>query len=377
MLEVYISELKAKIIAAVPELKDANVFYDDATKRMVVDGIYGKYIAAHTDKENEEELVAKLLVVKEWLLTEETSIGESSEMSHDEPSADQAGDTNPGAQNPSASFPSDIQFVQVNTSSIEGIDVKSFTLMSLPSIAQFIGIRSDNFSQWIKRTDFAHYVVSAHYKSLQGTEISVPWKKGFVSGYTALIPLEILPEVLVALRHSGLAPGFPARAEQLYMLAQSTLEAVGLAISGNEDKAAQEIAKVSEGLGISGANQVIEIFKRYESKPFQISENKRFRGKVAAIGQDIKAVTGEITVGVTGRLPGAWKALGVARKLPAKQRTSGREVMRNLSPEDSVGITFSESHYIKDHTNMEEIKKTGRQGKEFYKRLKDVGLLDD
>lgn len=50
--------------------------------------------------------------------------------------------------------------------------------------------------------------------------------------------------------------------------------------------------------------------------------------------------------------------------------------MRTLHPEDSVCMTFGEKHYIKD-PNVREAVKTGKQGKEFYLRLKHVGLLDD
>ncbi len=383
LLGVYIDELKAKILTTVPELKDANIFYDEETHRMVVDGIFGKYVAVQTDKENQEDLINKLLAVREWVMTEEPEeldevILTEEEVAPEEVVPVEKGVTISVEEKPSPGvFPSEIQFMQIDTGTVEGVEVKSFTLMSLPSMANFIGVRSDMFARWVQKTSFNNFVVSIHGSKIGGPQISGPFKKGFEKGYTPLLPLELVPEVLVALRQSGLTPDYPARAEQLYMVAKSTLEAVGLAISGNEDKAAAELAKVSEGLGISAANQVIEIFKRYESRPFQVKENKRFRGKVTSLGQDIKVVTGEITFGVTGRLPGAWIALGTAKKLPAKDRTSGREVMRHISPEDSVGVTFSESHFIKDHTNMEEVKKTGIQGKEFYKRLKDVGLLDD
>lgn len=376
LLEVYLNELKAKILKTVPELKDANVFFDDATKRMVVDGIYGKYVFVWTDKETEEDLITKLIAIKEWVLTE--SEPEAEFELEESRAVEKAVTTTVDKQLPSGVFPSEIQFFQVKTGVVEGVKVKSYILISLPSIARFIGARTDHLSDWVQRSKtFSGFIVSIHNSKLDGPDISGPFQKGFAKGATPLLPLELIPELLVAFRQSGRAVGYPARAEQLYMLASTTLEAVGLAISGNENKAAQELAKVSEGLGISAANQVIEIFKRYESRPFQIRESKRFHGKVESLGLDHSIVTGEITVGVTGRLPGAWKALGTAHKLPSKQRTSGREVMRTISPADSVGITFSESHYIKDHSSMPEVIKTGKQGKDFYKRLKDVGLLND
>jgi len=80
---------------------------------------------------------------------------------------------------------------------------------------------------------------------------------------------------------------------------------------------------------------------------------------------------------LAGMTPNAWKDYGKDQKLPYKHRVSSREVMRHTKPEESVGITFSESHYIKNHSDMEEVIETGLQGKLFYKRLKDVGLLDD
>lgn len=379
LLQVYINELKAKILTTVPELKDANVFFDDETKRMVVDGIFGKYISADTERETEEDLINKLLAVKEWLLTEPPEVVDVIDEPVSVPGAVEKAVTKPVNKDVQPGvFPTEIQFVQVQTGEVAGVEVKSYTLLSLPSIARFIGVRTDHLSDWVQRSNtFSDFVVSIHNRKLDGPDISGPYKKGFEKGYTPLLPLELIPELLVAFRQSGRRPAYPGRAEQLYMLAKSTLEAVGLAISGNTDKAAAELAKVSENLGISAADQVIEIFKRYESRPFQIRESKRFHGKVESLGLDHKVVTGEITFGVTGRLPGAWKALGTRHKLPSKQRTSGREVMRTISPADSVGVTFSESHYIKDHTDITEVIKTGLQGKEFYQRLKDVGLLDD
>jgi hypothetical protein len=91
---------------------------------------------------------------------------------------------------------------------------------------------------------------------------------------------------------------------------------------------------------------------------------------------DYAITTGKITLGVTGRTASDWQALGSSKNLPAKYRTTGREVMRQVSPADSVGLTFAESHYIRVPEVKEAIE-TGKQGKSFYQRLKDVGLLED
>lgn len=378
LIGAYIDDLRAKILSKAPEFNDANIFYDEETRRMVIDGIFGRYVAVQTDNENEEDLVNKLLNIREWVMSEQADgldmidVAEPTTIDTPEetPSVIAEGTTQ-------ETFPSEIKFIQINANEVAGVALKSNTLLSLPSIARFIGIKPTHFTEWLQKTSFTDYVVSVHNSKIDKPDISGLLKRGFVPASTPLLPLELVPELLVTFRQSNRKVDYPARAEQLYLLAKSTLEAVGLAISGNHDKAAEELAKVGQDLGIGAADQVIAIFKRYESRPFQISENKKFRGKVSTVGDDIKVVTGQITMGVTGRLPGAWKALGAAKKLPAKARTSGREVMRNISPADSVGVTFSESHYIKDHTNMDEVIKTGNQGKEFYNRLKAYGLLDD
>lgn len=383
LIKTYLDDLEEKLRSHFPELSGYRVFFDEDTRRVIVDGLFGKYIAAASDKETEEDLLNKIRSIIEWMASE---ISEEPEPHAAKPEAHPAVDKpapvpNKESNDLSTAFDSkfleDIQFVKIETGLIEGVEVKSYILISLPSISQFIGVRSDQFSEWVQQTSFVDFVVSAHPKRIHGPEISGPWKRGFSKGSTPLLPLELIPELLVAFRQSGRTPAYPARAEQLYMMAQSTLEAVGLAISGNQSKAAAELAKVSEGLGISTADQVIEIFKRYESRPFQINTNRKFVSKVRKQGNDISTVTGAITFGVTGRYPGAWKALGAVRKLPSKHRTSGREVMRQIEPSASVGITFSESHYIKDSSNLGEVIETGKKGKEFYERLKDVGLLED
>lgn len=390
LLQPYLEDLKQKLLKQFPELQYSEAFYDDATRRVIVDGIFGRYVAVNADKENEEDLLRKIANLKEWFmevgesLESEDFLDSDSETFVDNPVTESAAvdkraekSMQEGGNKLSADFPEGITYVRVDTPVIDDVEVKSLILISLPSIAKFIGVKSDQFSEWVSGTTFKEYILSAHPKQINDPGFSGPWKKGTQQGLTGLLSLEIIPELLVAFRQSNRTPAFPARAEQLYMLAKSTLEAVGLSISGDQTKAARELAKISEGLGISAADQVIEIFKRYESRPFQIDTNKKFRGKVMNEGGDIKKITGTITLGVTGRWPNEWIALGAIRHLPAKERTSGREVMRSVSPADSVGVTFSESHFIKDSSNMGEVIKTGRQGKDFYTRLKEVGLLDD
>lgn len=385
LIQPYIEDLKTKLNRQFPELTYSEVFYDDLTRRIVVDGIFGRYIAAQTDKENEEDLLKKIAALKEWFL-------DQGELPVDKPAVKENA-VSPPVENQqpveksvtstfngepiSPDLPDGITFVRIDTPDVQGVAVKSMVLISLPSVAKFIGIETDAVSEWINSTTFLNYVLSVHHKQIHSPEISGLWKKGIHKTLTPFLPLEVIPEFLVAFKQSGRTPSYPGRAEQLYQLAKGTLEAVGLSLAGDKALAAKELAKVSEGLGISAADQVIEIFKRYESRPFQIDTNKSFRSKVLKEGKDIKFITGEITLGVTGRWPSQWLADGTKRNLPSKQRGSGREVMRTISPADSVGVTFSESHYLKDSTNMAEAIKTGKQGKDFYSRLKDVGLLDD
>ncbi len=162
----------------------------------------------------------------------------------------------------------------------------------------------------------------------------------------------------------------------LYSLAQNVLSAVGIAISGNKDEASQVLAQVGQGLGLSVADQIIGIFKQYESRDFQVQTNKEFKSKVKEIGEDYAVITGKLTLGITGRRASHWRELGRQKRLPSKIYQSSREVMRELQPEDGVGMTFGEKHYIKE-PNLKEAENTGRQGKQFYSRLKKVGLLDE
>jgi|GEM_PF-2557881 len=380
LIAAYLEDLKEKLTSRFPHIEGYQVLYDETTRRVVIDGVFGRYIHADTDAETEEDLLVKFKNIVEWMAAQPPA----TKVDNNEVVAEFDGETSKQVDGMTglstveeSPFPTDIKYMRVTAPDVAGVEVKSFILISLPSVADFIGVRSDNFSRWVQQGGFNGFVVSAYPKQIQDTQNRVPWIKGSAKGAVSFMPLELIPEILIALRHSSISPSFPARAEQLYQLASSTLEAVGLAISGDKSKAAAELARVSEGLGITAADQVIEIFKRYESRPFQVETTRKFAAKVLAQEKDLPKITGEITIGVTGMYPNAWLAKGTTKKLPAKQRTSGREVMRTLDPGASVGMTFSESHYIKDSSNMEEVIKTGKQGKSFYDRLKSVGLLDD
>jgi len=267
-------------------------------------------------------------------------------------------------------------WLRVDEEVIENVSVKSLIMISLPSVAAFLGVRSDHLAEWVSGSTIKNHVLSLHIKQFNGTEISGPWKKGFVKGYISFIPFELIPQFLVSFRESGRSIKYPEKAEILYSMALSTLEAVGLAVSGDKDKAAQELAKVSKGLGIDVADQVIAIFKQYETRDFQIKTTKEFQSLIKKSGKNFATTIGSLTMGITGRYPNHWKAFGISKMLPKKITSSSREVMRVLAPADSVGMTFGEKHYIKDQ-NIEEAVSTGKQGKNFYQRLKNVGLLDN
>lgn len=380
VLKAFLKDLELKIENRFPEIDHLKlqIYYDTVRgRRIVVDGLFGKSVWANTDKETEEDLLKKMEGIREWMMSESpiegAVVGEVVELEEKIP--DEIADKQE-TNELSNVLPEEISWVKVDTGVIEGVDVKSYILVSLPSIAQFIGIRPDQFTEWIARTTFSNYILSAHNKQIQGTEISVPWKRGVTSGYTPLVPFELVPEIIIAFRQSGRRPAYPEKAETLYQLAKSTLEAVGLAISGDKDRAAQELAIVGKGLGLTVADQIVGIFKQYESRDYQIQTNKEFKGKIKEIGADYAITTGQLTLGITNRLPGHWKLLGTAKHLPSRLRTTGREVMRQLSPSDSVGVTFGEKHFTKD-PNIPEAIETGKQGKDFYERLKNVGLLDN
>lgn len=381
ILEAFLKEVKERIQVKFPELdiEKIQVFYDTSIgKRIVVDGLFGKGVSVDTTKETEDDLFKKIGGIIEWMQTEpkKTHITEIDES--DDNLTEFYAEV-PGKEEDislAQVLPEEILWIKVEDEEIEGVEVKSGILISLPSIAQFIGIRTDAFINWLSQDQFKGYILSAHYKQIQGTQITVPWKKGVITGYTPFIPFEHVPEIIVSFKHSGRNVNYPQKAELLYETAKNTLSAVGLAISGNRDKAAQELASVGKSLGLSVADQIIGIFKQYESREYQVMTNKEFASKIKAIGEDYAMVTGKLTLGITDRTAASWKLYGVSKSLPSKHRSSSREVMRQLSPEDGVGMTFGERHFIKD-PNMGEAIETGRQGKDFYKRLKNVGLLDD
>lgn len=374
-----IKDLELHIANKFPEI-DTNslrIFYDTAReKRIVIDGLFGKGLTINTEEESEEDVISKIAHIVKWIKTEpiEVEITEPDE-------ADIVYEVEPD-KTPNDDklltkvLPEEIFWVKVDTDIIKEVEVKSLILISLPSVAQFVGIRSDELTEWLAKTTFSNFILSAHHKHLDGTEISVPWKKGFIKGYTSLIPFELLPEFIVAFRQSGRSLEYPEKAQMLYEIAKSTLEAVGLAISGNSGKAAEELARVGKGLGLTVADQIIGIFKQYESRDYQIQTNREFNSKVKTVGADYAITTGTLTFGITGRYPSQWKALGTAKHLPSKLRETSREVMRQVAPSDGVGMTFGERHYIKEQSISEAIQ-TGKQGKDFYERLKKVGLLDD
>ncbi|HSW89184.1 MAG TPA: hypothetical protein VLG12_08525 [Candidatus Saccharimonadales bacterium] len=379
VLQAFVKDLELKIAQQFPELSidTLQIFYDlSKGKKMVVDGLFGRGISVNTDEETEEDLLKKINGILEWignspleiLSKSETLPSENKERNNAliEESADLALVPN--------SLPEEIFWMKVDVNKIEGVDIKSYFLVSLPSIAQFIGIRPDKLVVWFSNTTFIDSVLSAHYKQLQGTQIRVPWKRGVKTGYTPFVPFELIPEIIVAFRQSGRTVSYPEKAQSLYELAQNTLQAVGLAVSGNKDKAAEELAKVGKKMGLSVAEQIIAIFKQYESKDYQIQTNKEFNSKVKQMGMNYAVMTGTLTFGITGRYVSTWKAFGTSRKL--SKSYSSREIMRKLAPGDSVGMTFGEKDFIKNE-NVEEAINTGKQGKNFYNRLKQVGLLDD
>jgi hypothetical protein len=375
ILKAFLKDLELKIASKFPNLdvRALKIFFDNTHgKRIVVDGLFGKGVAVNTDEETEEILLQKIAGIVEWIRSQPvesprlvTEIIESE---------DDRVENNAVAINPI--LPEEITWIKVNAEVIEGVKVRSSILISLPSIATFVGIRPDMFITWLSTTTFASSVLSAHYKHIQATQNSVPWKRGVASGYVPLVPFELLPEIIVSFRQSGRSVAYEQKAELLYDIASRTLEAVGLAISGTKDKAAEELAKIGKQMGLTVADQIIAIFKQYESRDFQIQTFKEYCSKIKQIGADYAVVTGQLTMGITSRSAEMWKTFGASRHLPAKLRQSSREVMRALSPADGVGMTFGERHYTKDPSVPEAIK-TGVQSKEFYQRLKKVGLLDD
>lgn len=379
IVSAMLKDLELHIASKFPEIdtQSLRIFYDTAReKRIVIDGLFGKGLTVNTDEETEEDTIAKIAHIVEWMKTEPVEVGISEPEEAEAVYTIEEDYIKKEDEPLTKVLPEEIFWIKVDTGTIEDVEIKSLILISLPSVAQFIGIRSDELTEWLSRTTFAKFILSAHHQYLDGTEISVPWKKGVTKGYTSLIPFELLPEVIVAFRQSGRSIEFPEKAAMLYEIAKSTLEAVGLAISGKKDQAAEELARVGKGLGLTVADQIIGIFKQYESRDYQIQTNREFNSKVKSVGADYAITTGTLTFGITGRYPSQWKALGTSKHLPARLRETSREVMRQVSPSNGVGMTFGERHFIKE-PNIGEAVKTGRQGKDFYERLKRVGLLDD
>jgi len=373
IVQAFLKELSLRIQDKFPEINinSIRIFYDTVTgKRIVIDGLLGKSISANTDEDNEEDVLGKISSVLEWLR------GDLVDTQGVDP---YSGEEDPQEEMTEISLnkvlPEEIMWLRVDTGIVEGVEVKSYILISLPSIAQFVGVRTDNFVQWISTTTFSEFILSAHYKQLKGTEKSVPWKKGVVTGYTPFVPFELLPEIIVALRQSRNTPAYPEKAQMLYSLANNTLQAVGIAISGDKDKAAEELAKIGMGLGLNAADQIIGVFKQYESREFQVQTTKEFSSKIKELKMDYATTIGTLTLEITGRWPSQWKTLGNSKKLPKVVTASSREVMRKLSPSDGVGMTFGEKHFTKEPKVAEAVE-TGKQGKDFYERLKKVGLLD-
>lgn len=379
ILTGFLKELELKIEGRFPTLdfSKLRVFYDTVNdKRIVVDGIYGKGVSVNTDQETEEDLLLKIRHIVEWMSSNDLSVEEELNEEVENNIHEQLKEKSQGVELSTEVLPEEIVWIKIDTGLIKGVQIKSYILISLSSVAQFIGIRTDNFIEWLSQTNFKETVLSAHYKQIQRPEISVPWKKGIVRGLTPFVPFELLPEIIVSLKHSGRKPAYKEKTEMLYNLAKSVLSAVGLAMSGNKDQASQVLARVGEGLGLTVADQIIGIFKQYESRDYQVRTNKEFNSKIKEIGEDYAVTTGRLTFGVTGRRVGHWMMLGKQKKLLSKHRTSSREIMRHVAPEDGVGMTFAERHFIKEPVLNEAIN-TGQKGKDFYLRLKNVGLLDD
>lgn len=368
IVKAFLTDLEIRIQDKFPGLDTTSlrILYDTATgKRVVVDGLFGRGISVNTDEETEDDLLKKIGSIIEWIGNDPTFLlgqAATGEEISSEGKEEKGNLSNDEGTELTAVLPEEILWIRLDTGIIEGIEVKSYILISLPSIAQFIGTKSDQFTEWLIQTTFSSYVLSVHPKKIYGPEISGSLKKGVVKGYIPLMPFELLPEVIVSFRQSKRSVAYPEKAEMLYKMAKTTLEAVGLAVSGNSDKAAEELARVGQGLGLTAADQIIALFKQYESREFQVRTTKEFQSKVKQLKLDYATTIGKLTLGITNRLPGHWKLLGSVKKLPKTVTDSSREVMRKVSPSDSVGMTFGEKHFIKD-PNLEEAIATGNRVK--------------
>lgn len=380
VLDVCLKDLRAKLMLAFPHIQwdEAKIFYDNITgKRIIVDGLFGKSVVINTDQETEEDLIAKISHISEWLLAESSPVDDLvPPASIEAASATKKEVTVSPSPKGNLVLPEEIMWVQLTVNELEGVEVKSMVLVSLSSVANFIGIATDKLTDWVQRSTFRDHLLSIHPKKINGPGKPGPWERGPVRGNSTFLPFELLPELVVASKQSNLKHKYPAKADMLYNLARTTLEAVGLAVAGNKEEAAKQLAHVGQGLGLDVADQIIGIFKQYESRDYQVQTTKEFYSKVNRIGQDFAQVSGKLTFGITQESTSSWKAKGTANRLPARISNSSREVMRELSPANGVGMTFGEKDFT-INTDLEQAISTGKQGKDFYSRLKRVGLLDD
>ncbi len=374
VLKIFLKDLETKIEKKFPEidLQKLRIFYDTINgKRIVIDGILDRHIAANTDDETEEDLLLKLGHVMEWLSSNEKALlTQTSDYVHE--TAIEEYETNPLTE----TLPEEVAWMKVDKGELIGVKIRSGILVSLPSIARFVGIRPDDLSEWISGTTFFESVLSVHHKQIDKPEISGLWKRGMHRAHIPFLPFENVPEFIVAFRQSGRNIFYPEKAEMLYQMSKETLELVGIAISGDKNQAAKIMDDISRKMGIKAADEIVDLFKQYETREFQVETNRRFRGKVKEVGENYPYIIGKMTFGITGKYPKRWQMLGEMRALPKSITKSGREVMRKLSPSDSVGLTFGEKQYTNE-PDVEEAIVTGKQAKEFHQRLKRFGLLEN
>ncbi len=370
ILKAVIIDLADKIESRYPGIKDGQfqIAYNDKTKTMTIDGLHGSGITIDTDTENEEDTLYKAgLIVEGYQQDIDSVLDDTTSLVQEQPIQDELLAT---------VLPEELLWVKLTVKEIEDVEVRSMVLVSLSTVAQYVGVESYKFTDWLRNGPYAAHILSIHHKQIHDPGKPGAWKKGVTPGYTSFIPFELLPEVLVAFRNSRLSVGYPARAEQLYQLASNTLRVVGLAVSGNKEEAAVALAEVGEGLGLDVADQIIGVMKQYATREYQVQTQKEFSSKVKQLKGDYAVVTGTLTLGITKKTAGQWRLEGNKQGLPKSKTTSAREVMRRISPGDGVGMTFGERHFIKQ-PNTDEAIRTGKEGKNFYERLKRVGLLDD
>jgi hypothetical protein len=263
VVKAFLEDLERALTLQHPdiELSKIEILYDPDSRRVIVDGLFEKGIAADAVKETQEDLLSKIAHVKEWTsgvtysgddATATAVTAQAQEVTQDE------------ALIPTT-LPTELAWVKLDIGEVQGVEVKSLILISLPSLAQFVGLRTDSFSRWVASSTFGDSVLSAHYRHFEAmedgrepvaqlTQDGGSWRKGFAPGYVSMLPLESVPELLVAVRQSQFKPKFPQKAEMLYQVARSALEAVGLAIGGDKARAADELARVGQGLGLNEAD---------------------------------------------------------------------------------------------------------------------------